>query len=404
MRLLLITCFLIAAMLMAPTIARADILADARALSSSGHRPDALQLLENYLKDSPDDPDARVLYGLMLSWDGRLDESRKQFEAVLAKRPDYSDAVTGLINVELWSSHPERAEQLASQVIERKGPNATWMLAQARALRSQNRDHEALEVLQRLLSIDPLNQSAIEAERNLRDELNQWRVGYSHTYEWFGKGGGGAWNQNDLSISRSTPAGGVGLSFSRAERYGLHSNLSEITFYPHIRQGTYGYLGFGYSYDGTLFPNYRLGGEIFQSLGHGFEGSFGYRRFGFSGATDMYTGSFGRYLGKWLVSARYFLTPDDLGITKSVSVSARRFLSRNGDYINFRVGTGPSPFDPRNREELQNLKAFSAYIQMRKSISAHLQWDLLVGAALEDHTYAFAVQHYVFESSMFYRF
>src|SRR6185503_7142339 len=166
----------------------------------------------------------------------------------------------------------------------------------------------------------------------------------------------------------------------------------------------YGYVGFGYSYDGTLFPHYRLGAEVFQSLGHGFEGSAGYRRFGFSGATDMYTGSIGRYAGKWLLSTRFFLTPDDLGVTKSVSFSARRFLSRSGDYLNLRFGTGPSPFDPRSREELQYFKAFSTYIQVRKSLGPHFQWDLLAGAALEDHTSRFAVQHYIFGSSMFYRF
>jgi YaiO family outer membrane protein len=393
----------LAALLLSAAPARADILAEARALSSSGHRPDAIKMLENYLKDGVDDPDARVLYGLMLSWDGRYDDARKQFEAVLSKRPDYSDAITGLINVELWSAHPDRAEQLASQAIERKGPNALLLFAQAKALRSQNRDRDALEVLQRLLSIDPLNQAALEAERDLRESLNQWRLGYSHTYEWFGHGSG-PWNQNDLMLTRATPVGSVTATFSRAERYGLHSNLSEITFYPHIRDGTYGYLGFGYSYDGTLFPNYRIGAEIFQSLPHGFEGSVGYRRFGFSGATSMYTASAGKYLGKWLVTTRTFLTPDALGVTKSVSVSARRFFSHTGDYIDFRLGTGPSPFDPRSQDELQSLKAFSGYVQMRKSISPHFQWDLLIGAALEDRLYRVGVQHYVFASSMYYRF
>lgn len=394
---------MMAAILAAPAVWAADILVEARGLSSNGHRPQALQLLEKYLQDSPDDPDARTLYGLMLSWESRYDDARKQFETVLAKRPDYSDAVAGLINVELWSSHPERAEQLAARTLERKGHSSPLMLAQARALRAQNKDREALDVLDRLLSSDPQNQSAILAERNLRESMRQWRVSYSHTYEWFGHGSG-AWNQNDLTLGRSTPLGGVSATFSRAERFGLHSNISEINFYPHIRQGTYGYLGFGYSYDGTLFPNYRMGAEIFQSLPHGFEGSLGYRRFGFGEATNMATGSLGKYLGNWLIGARFFFTPDELGVTKSVSFSARRYLSHAGDYIGFRVGTGPSPFDPRSRDELKALKAFSTYVQFRKGISSHLQWDFLVGMAVEDRQYRVALQHYVFESSMNYRF
>src|SRR5262249_21977252 len=156
-------------------------------------------------------------------------------------------------------------------------PSASLLFAQSKALRAQNRDHEALDALERLLSIDPLDQAAIEAERSLRESMNQWRVGYTTTYDRF-SGGGGSWMQHDMYLSRSTPIGAMAANFSRAERFGLHSNFAEVTFYPHIRRGTYGYLGAGFSRDGTLFPKYRLGAEIFQSLPHGMEASVGYRK------------------------------------------------------------------------------------------------------------------------------
>jgi YaiO family outer membrane protein len=386
-----------------PAARAGDILADARALSSGGHRPDALRMLERYLQDSPDDPDARVLYALMLSWDGRSGDARKQFEIVLAKRPGYGDAVAGLINVELWSDHPERAEQLAAQAIERKGPSAALLFAESKALRAQNRDGEALEVLHRLLSIDPQNQAAIDAERTVRESLNQWRVGYTTTYDRF-SGGNGSWMQHDMKLSRSTPIGTMAATYSRAERFGLHSNFNEITFYPHIRRGTYGYLGAGFSRDGTLFAKYRLGAEIFQSLPHGMEASVGYRKFGFSSWTNMYTGSAGKYLGSWLITGRFYFMPDQLGVTKTVSVSARRFLHHYGDYFEIRAGTGPSPFDPRSRLELQTLNAFSGYVQFHKTLSVHWVAELLAGAALEDRLHRVAMQHYVFQSSMYCRF
>ena len=52
------------------------------ALATNGHRPEALQALEDYLHGSPHDPDARVLYGLVLSWEGRYDDARRQFGLV----------------------------------------------------------------------------------------------------------------------------------------------------------------------------------------------------------------------------------------------------------------------------------------------------------------------------------
>jgi YaiO family outer membrane protein len=401
--LLRLVALLAAVTLTTPLLPAADVLADARALSSAGNRPEAIKLLENSLVVSPDDPDYRVLYALMLSWDGRYDESRKQFEIVLAKRPDYSDAITGLINVELWSGHPERAEQIASRALARKGPNPSLLFVQARALRAQHREGDALAVLRRLLAIDPVNEQALEAERDLRESMNNWRVEYTHTFEWFGHKTG-SWNENDVSLGRSTPVGSVYGSFMRAERFGLHSNLSEVTFYPHIRSGTYGYLGFGYSQDGTLFPNYRIGAEIFQSLPHGMEASLGYRKFGFSSWTNMYTGSVGKYLGKWLVTTRVFVTPDQLGSTKSVSASARRFLHHDGDYVEIRFGTGASPFDPRSEAELQQLNALSGYVQLRKALGPHFRWDMLAGLAFEDRLNQVAVEHYVLQSTVSYRF
>ena len=392
------------ALIVAPALSHAaDVLADARALSSSGHRPEAIRLLESRLQESPGDADCRVLYALMLSWDGRYDEARKQFEMVLEKHPDYRDALKGLINVELWSGHPDRAEQIAARELERKGLSTDLLQVQAKALVAQHRERDALEVLRRVLAIDPLNQSAMEEERDLRESLNNWRVDYTHTYEVF-QHLAGTWNENDLSVGRSTPIGSAYVTFMRADRFDLHSNLTEVTFYPHIRPGTYAYLGFGYSHDGTLFPKYRIGAEIFQSLPHGMEASVGYRKFGFSAWTNMYTGSVGKYLGKWLVTTRVFLSPDQLGSTKSVSVSTRRFLHHQGDYLEFRFGTGASPFDPRSLEELQNLKAASGYVQLRKSLGPHLRWDMLAGLAFENRIWQASVEHYVLQSTIGYAF
>ncbi|MDE3167655.1 MAG: YaiO family outer membrane beta-barrel protein [Acidobacteriota bacterium] len=383
--------------------ARAGILEDARALAARGQRAAALRLLEDRLQTDPADADARVLYGLMLSWDSRYDDARREFEAVLAKHPDYTDAITGLINVELWSKHPERAEQIASRVLDRKGSDTRLLYAKARALRAQNRDREALEAINQLLVADPTNQDALAEERSLRESLQQWKASFTRTFDWFNHGAG-SWNESDFDITRGTALGTVGAEFSRADRYGLHSNITELTFYPHLRHGTYAYLGFGYSADGVLFPNYRLGAEIFQSLPAGMEMSAGWRKYGFAQNTNLYTGSLGKYLGNWLLTTRVYLTPDLLGVSHSVSVSARRFLRHPGDYVDFRFGTGASPFDPRSREELASLKALSGYVQWRKSLGLHWMSDLLVGLALEDRLHGVALEHYVLQSTMYYRF
>lgn len=77
-------------------------------MSTTSQRPKAIKLAEESLKQS-DNGDIRMLLAYMLAWEGRYDESRKQFEIILKSKPDSLDAAKGLANVELWSDHDKRA-------------------------------------------------------------------------------------------------------------------------------------------------------------------------------------------------------------------------------------------------------------------------------------------------------
>ena len=81
--------------------AQDDVISRARAASSEGRRAEGLALLETHLVDSPRDVDARLTYGLMLSWDGQYDRARAELRRVLEAAPEYSDARVALMNVEL---------------------------------------------------------------------------------------------------------------------------------------------------------------------------------------------------------------------------------------------------------------------------------------------------------------
>ncbi len=77
-----------------------DILTKARAAATSGRRAEALSMLETHLAEAPRDVDARLLYGLVLSWEGRYDEARPVLQQVLTQAPGYTDARVALMNVE----------------------------------------------------------------------------------------------------------------------------------------------------------------------------------------------------------------------------------------------------------------------------------------------------------------
>jgi len=57
-------------------------------------------LLEAHLAQAPEDVDARLLYGLVLSWEKRYDAARPVLQQVLTRAPEYTDARVALMNVE----------------------------------------------------------------------------------------------------------------------------------------------------------------------------------------------------------------------------------------------------------------------------------------------------------------
>src|SRR5678815_755894 len=99
--------------------AQDNVISTARIAYAAGQRPQALTMLASHLAATPRDVDARLVYGLMLSWDRRYDEARSELQQVLIQTPDYRDARVALMNVEWWSGHTSTASDLATQILTR---------------------------------------------------------------------------------------------------------------------------------------------------------------------------------------------------------------------------------------------------------------------------------------------
>ena len=102
-----------------------DPVADARKLATTGHRAEALQRLSAYLEFHATDTDARNLYGVVMSWEGRYDEARAQLQAVLERSPNNTDTLQALINLEMWSGREQAAEALARRALTDNGSSGS---------------------------------------------------------------------------------------------------------------------------------------------------------------------------------------------------------------------------------------------------------------------------------------
>src|SRR5262249_33779930 len=165
--------------------AQDDVLTRARAEATSGRRGEALAMLEAHLAEAPRDVDARLLYGLVLSWEGRYGEARPALEQVLAQAPDYTDARVALMNVEYWSRPSAAAREQADRILAKNPGNPT-----ARAVREK---------------LDAANRP--------------WWANTSYTLDAFNDGTD-PWHELMFYLTRRTQAGTAIVRISVAQRFG----------------------------------------------------------------------------------------------------------------------------------------------------------------------------------------
>ena len=251
-----------------------DVLVKAREAATSGRRAEALAMLEAHLERTPRDVDARLLYGLVLSWEGRYDEARPVLQQVLAQAPAYTDARVALMNVEYWSGHSTEAREQADQILADNPGNVT-----ARAVRD------------RLAAAD-----------------RPWLAATTYSFDTFNDDRE-AWQEVSLALTRRTPVGSLIFRGNHAARFGLDDQFIELEFYPRFRPGTYAFLAAGVAPDPTLYPDYRVAFDLYQSIGKGFEVSGGARYMDFGSITQIYVGTLTKYIGNWMLTGKVYHVP-----------------------------------------------------------------------------------------------
>jgi YaiO family outer membrane protein len=301
-----------------------DVLASARDEATSGRRPAALARLSLHLESSPRDVDARLLYGAILSWEGRYDEARRELRQVLEQSPSYRDARIALMNVEWWSGNSNEARDAADAI----------------------------------LAQDPGNQHAREVRDRLDAASHPWWAGVSYSNDTF-NGSREAWHEYSASITRLTPRGSVIFRASEARRFGSDDRLIEVDFYPRFRPGTYAFISVGGAPDSTLYPSNRVAFDLYQAVGRGFEVSGGYRRLAFSSPTNIYVGTLSKYLGNWMLTGKVFHVPGE-GRLDSTSYHGgfRRYVRGDGiSYLGLTYSHGSSREEIRNVSDLATLES-----------------------------------------------
>jgi YaiO family outer membrane protein len=358
-----------------------DVVAAAREAATSGHRTEALADLARHLDQAPRDVDARLLYGLVLSWEGRYDEARRELDRVLTQTPGYDDARLALANIAWWNGDYVELKRLADAGLLRRPDAVEWQLHNARALDGLGQPREARRAVQALLAGAPGHPQARALKARLDAALRPWSV----TLGWAGDRFSDQrtpWGEYSVSLNRQTSVGSIIARASHVERFGLDDRLFELEMYPTFRPGTYAFVSIGVASDDVLYPGYRVATDLYQSIGHGLELSAGFRRLGFTSTTDIYVGSLTKYTGSWMLTGRAMYVPDTDGPEDAVSYHAlvRRYV-RGSDqsFVGAGYSRGYSREELGDRAELQNFDAdtFRAHTELL----VHPRWLLAAAAS-----------------------
>jgi len=171
------------------------------------------------------------------------------------------------------------------------------------------------------------------------------------------------WTLASVSLARRTAAGTLIGRVNVANRFSTTGAQVEADAYPNLGGSTYAYLNAGYS-NATIFPEWRFGGEVFTGLPNAYEASLGFRQLRFAGApVTLFTGSVGKYIGNYWLSARPFVRSKDSGVTASVGLTARRYFETSDEYVGARVAYGNTPSDRVTAAELARTSAFELGVQ-----------------------------------------
>jgi YaiO family outer membrane protein len=337
-------------LLLAAPIDAQEILTRARTAPT---RADGLAMLDAHLAQAPRDVDARLLFALMLSWEGRYDEARREFQRVLDQAPGYTDARVGLMNVEWWSGR--RAEARAQVDV--------------------------------ILARDPGHPQARLVRQRLDAANRPWKATTSVGFDRFSDDRA-TWQEQQLSVSRQTAAGAVIARVSHARRFSRHDEQFEVEFYPSIRPGTYGFVSVGVAPDQVLYPKRRLAFDLYQGVGGGFEVSGGYRRLDFSTATSIYVGTVTKYVGNWMVTGKVYRVPapGSLDSTSGHLVVRRYYGGDGSSFVGVGYSQGLSREEIRGVGDLAALDSHTVRGQIDTVVSARFRLQVEASTSRQERT------------------
>ncbi len=380
----------------------------AREYAALGEYSEARSFALQILDVTPQYHDVRVFLARTLGWDHRFSEARSQLRYVLRDEPENIEALSARADIELWDRNYRAGIEFADRAIEKDPQRADLYIRRARLFIGIDRFSDASSDLDRAVVIDPENLTLV---RQIRSEIEQDQqrniIAFGFSYDHFDSDLD-PWQRYYGEYHRLTDYGPVIGRASLGQRFETTDWQAELDVYPTLGRNWYAYLNAAVS-GGNLFPDFRIGGELYRSLPTAFEGSAGVRYLNFSDDdVVIFTGSISKYWRSWFFTLRPFYTPQDAGRSIALNTIARRYLGNPQTYISLNGGFGFSPDESRLLDGDPNRRLLnSRYIGLNGYHLLRERLQLFGEIKFTEQQFPFSedyIQIYTLETGIRYRF
>lgn len=306
-----------------------DPLIHARELAGAGQYAEARKILATNLEQNPEDRDFQTLYAKTYSWEGNYPEARRVLNSITSNHRQEAEAWRASVRNEIYTENWSLALGMVNKALTYLPEDPVLQQLRAQILSGHQAELQATSEPKEAVKKDRVEKPLTNHGLFLRSSAEAFSTTFKPMYsqqvgfEWVGKAG------------KFIPA------VQADRRFDIDGVQFQLDAYPRIDKKIYAYLGYAYS-TAAIFPDHRLGGELYYNTENRWEFSAGARYFKFrDGDALVYTGSAGKYNSNDYWSARTFVTLDDSGVPAiSGLLLGRRYFKDALNYLGLSIGYG----------------------------------------------------------------
>ena len=316
--------------------------ATARKMAFDGKKAEAETSLNLILSKYPKYDEIRLFLATVYGWDKKYKLAGDEFKKLLNRDRSKKDYWVGYIKNELWADQPLKAIELANQALDYLPNNPTITILKATAEKNNNELGKALHTINNYLRQNPNHKEVLEFKNSMSNDLATNQITFKYSQDFFSQIYE-SMQYYTLQYGKSTKWGSIIGKYNLNKKFGEYGSQFEIDAYPGISKGLYSYVNIGYS-NSPIFPSFRYGFQVYKSLPKSFEASVGFRSLKFGERyTNIFTGSVGKYIGNSFIFVVPYFIPSNEGLSKSVTMTYRKYRATANQYFSVSTGFGFSP-------------------------------------------------------------